>query len=399
MFFHKAKVEPITAHTGQLTAFPSEHLLFSVQNSVGRLRVVWYAQSKTAPPYEDARSALLLDDTPLLQIQGSGCPTCASLLAAGYGLPDDSPELTLAREQMCRPYAGLDDALERLRPLLGLLSPGLYILSNTEYCPTDGSGNCFWDVPEDLTPCPATAEIYEVDTYRVLPSFPCYLYPTQSADKLDESRVEYYRERMGVGEMPPPVLAYSLWGYMSVLLDGHHRACACALEGERVPCLTISHPGFLWRNQLPCFVWPDGSECPAGEFLSYNQIEALTKYREAERVPRPAPAESRVRFRRPWSVEYVAAARRYPTCGDAGALALYPGAELNAEGLHLLAMGDDYEDVASAARLLRYASRQVGADIIRAWAWPLLRWAIRWSCAVLPLKYWTRSRTTRRSTR
>lgn len=61
-------------------------------------------------------------------------------------------------------------------------------------------------------------------------------------------------------------------------------------------------------------------------------------------------------------MEYIKAAQRYPMYADAGALALYPGVELNAEGLRCLAMDDDHEDPDSAARLLRYAARQPGAD-------------------------------------
>lgn len=46
-------------------------------------------------------------------------------------------------------------------------------------------------------------------------------------------------------------------------------------------------------------------------------------------------------------------------CGSAGAV---PGVELNADGIRCLAMDDDHEDPDSAARLLRYAARQPGAD-------------------------------------
>lgn len=119
------------------------------------------------------------------------------------------------------------------------------------YYPTDGDGHFFWDVPEGLVAYKATAEYYDIDSMSVLPSFPCFLYPTQGAEKYDPSRVYHYRKMLQDGERLAPVLAYSLWGYMSVLLDGHHRASACALEGCQVPCLTIARPGQIWRITPP----------------------------------------------------------------------------------------------------------------------------------------------------
>lgn len=152
---------------------------------------------------------------------------------------------------MERHYAGLDDALKRLRPILGLLQSGIYVLTYSMYYPTDGDGHFFWDVPEGLVAYKATAEYYDIDSMSVLPSFPCFLYPTQGAEKYDPSRVYHYRKMLQDGERLAPVLAYSLWGYMSVLLDGHHRASACALEGCQVPCLTIARPGQIWRITPP----------------------------------------------------------------------------------------------------------------------------------------------------
>lgn len=79
--------------------------------------------------------------------------------------------------------------------------------------------------------------------------------------------------------------------------------------------------------------------------------------------PPPLPAAStQFKWEWEWEPEYVSTASRYPTCYDAGVLTLYPGLELTAEGIRKLAMDDDYEDVSSAARLLRYAARQPGAD-------------------------------------
>ena len=218
----------------------------------------------------------------------------------------------------------------------------------------------FWDVPESLTSFKATSEYYDSDKHRVLPCFPCYLYPAQSAQKYDPQQAENYRRRLRAGEALPPVLAYSLWGYMSVLLDGHHRACACALEEKTVPALTISRPGRIWREGILHIVWPDGSETPAADIITPAQQKLFDCPLGRKRRGTPPLIASGVRP--VWDMEYIKAAQRYPMYADAGALALYPGVELNAEGLRCLAMDDDHEDPDSAARLLRYAARQTGAD-------------------------------------
>ena len=340
MLFQKEKIEVIAGHRGCLAAFPSDHLLLAVRGSCGRLSMDWFEPEKEARGCEaDYRSILYLGETPLLRIQANGSPTCESMLAAGYGIPEDCREIRSVRAALDKPYAGLADALERVRPVLGLLQPGIYVLSYSDYYPTDGDGHFFWDVPESLTSFKATSEYYDSDKHRVLPCFPCYLYPAQSAQKYDPQQAENYRRRLREGEALPPVLAYSLWGYMSVLLDGHHRACACELEEKTVPALTISRPGRIWREGILHIVWPDGSETPAADIIT--------------------PAQQKL-FDCPLGRKR--GGTRYPMYADAGALALYPGVELNADGIRCLAMDDDHEDPDSAARLLRYAARQPGAD-------------------------------------
>lgn len=142
----------------------------------------WFEPEKEARGCEaDYRSILYLGETPLLRIQANGSPTCESMLAAGYGIPEDCREIRSVRAALDKPYAGLADALERVRPVLGLLQPGIYVLSYSDCYPTDGDGHFFWDVPESLTSFKATSEYYDSDKHRVLPCFPCYLYPAQSA--------------------------------------------------------------------------------------------------------------------------------------------------------------------------------------------------------------------------
>lgn len=118
---------------------------------------------------------------------------------------------------------------------------------------------------------------------------------------------------------------------------------------------TISRPGRIWREGILHIVWPDGSETPAADIITPAQQKLFDCPLGRKRRGTPPLIASGVRP--VWDMEYIKAAQRYPMYADAGALALYPGVELNAEGLRCLAMDDDHEDPDSAARLLRYAAR------------------------------------------
>lgn len=364
MLFQKTTISSIATHRSLMSAMPMEHLLLLVENGAGKLRSVWFdGGTKGASCYDgNAKSALMLGKQPLIQIQSCGCPTCESLLAAGHGRKEGSKEISHMRDTMNAPYISLEDAMERLRPLLTLLPSGGYILTYSSCFPTDGDGHFFWDVPEKLTSYLATAEYYSAENYRLLPSFPSFFYPTQGAQRYDAKQVEHYRALLRAGTPIPPVLAYALHGYMSALLDGHHRACACALEGKAVPCLTISCPPRYWDQGVPHILWPDGSRTKVEGLMNARQAKLMDSV-VGERRHEPYPySDEALTFRRCWEPEYGQSAARYPTCREAGALALYPEIRLNAEGIRTLAMDDDYEDAEVAAWLLHFAARQPEAD-------------------------------------
>jgi hypothetical protein len=181
--------------------------------------------------------ALTLHGQPLVLGQVPGCPTCESLLAAGYGIKS-AAELSAVGDRLNNGIqGGIVEAVNVLAPILGLLEDGLYAVADVPHCPTDGSGRFFWEVPPEMTAYPATAMAFSYD-YHCTPGVPTFLYPSQWPERYDEARVRYYRERIEQGSRPLAV-AYHLSEFMSVLLDGHHKAAAAALLGERVHCLTI----------------------------------------------------------------------------------------------------------------------------------------------------------------
>ena len=63
--------------------------------------------------------------------------------------------------------------------------------------------------------------------------------PVAGRLRFDPDRVAHYRSLLDEPATFPRALAYDIGGSMALLLDGHHKATACALAGRRVPCLVI----------------------------------------------------------------------------------------------------------------------------------------------------------------
>ena len=189
-----------------------------------------------------------MDGVPLVQGHFPCCPTCKGMLAAGYGIENvDSPEFEAARNCMNSAFISVWDSAEKIKPLLGLLGDGLYALADVLCFPSDGDGHFFYDVSSELRYYDAACYGYYCNwDYSCSDHFPLFLYPTQSASLINKERVEYYAQIMRTEKNPPRALAYHLYGFMNVLLDGHHKACAAASLGKVIRCLTI----------IPC----DGSE-------------------------------------------------------------------------------------------------------------------------------------------
>ena len=77
-------------------------------------------------------SQMLINSKPLVQARLPECPTCKGMLAAGYGIENiDCPELKAARECMNSGFISITDSAEKMKPLLGLLSDGYYVLADT----------------------------------------------------------------------------------------------------------------------------------------------------------------------------------------------------------------------------------------------------------------------------
>ena len=112
LFRKQPAVQILARHITRRPWFSGEHLFFRVRNSAGTLRMELTRDPDCPDVMLDTYLALTLKGQPLAFLQTSGCPTCQSLLAAGYGLPENAPELRQAADAIAAPFDGLEEALE-----------------------------------------------------------------------------------------------------------------------------------------------------------------------------------------------------------------------------------------------------------------------------------------------
>lgn len=117
MFLKKLKVEMIHVINTSGIKWCNEAILFRVVQGKGTFAHRIGEEDDDFNSY----SQLLLNDKPIIQAKYLGCPTCAGMLATGYGIENiDSPELIKVRECMNSEYKGIQESLEHIKPLLGL---------------------------------------------------------------------------------------------------------------------------------------------------------------------------------------------------------------------------------------------------------------------------------------
>lgn len=241
MFLRKRKiaepaVEYITNYSGSETI--KDGLLFRVLDGKALLQEAYGVAGK------EGLHSLLFDHVPLVRFHGEEymCPTCMKLLSAGYGLDKaDNSKIDSVRAALNEPSAMSLRLLESLSPLLGLLPSGVYALVSAELYPTDGDGHFFWGINNTPKLNAASCPFYENGNW--LWEYPAFLLPSQPPAHCDTDRVSYYRSRPECR-----AIAYNM-GFHNVLLDGHHKATAAALEGRTVSTLVIlPASGFIYRS-------------------------------------------------------------------------------------------------------------------------------------------------------
>ena len=270
--------------------------------------------------------ALTLRGTPLIVHNAPECPTCAGLLATGYGLDKaDAPELQQISDVINAPYVDLDTSIASMAPLLGLLSSDLYVIAEGDSFPADGNGNFFWDVPDAFSNVEATGPAWYNDPdfeFTYSEGAPVFLYPSQPRTRLNQERVDYYTQRFDTTDTFPRAIAFSCAEGISVLLDGHHKACAAARLGRQLPCITIFPFGGYFYAQARSSSTPVPDRAYFGPFtVSISQLPAKilpAKPWQQTIDTRPAPYSGNLIRDSKLPQEFVDAGRNYPTWYEFG---------------------------------------------------------------------------------
>ncbi len=211
-------------------------VLIAVSNGQGLLR------EEQIDTQDSSHLILSLGDQSLMQLQGDEyfCPTCEKILKSAYGLEQSK----IFREQMQGLNHNEDfmELVNSMTPFWELLSDGCYILLDTKLYPTDGNGHLFWNVPNLDYTLPGTC-IYYYGDCEWGNCRPHFTITTQPYRILNPNRVEYY-EKHPQGR----ALAYHMDGYMTALIDGHHKAMAAAKTHQMVDALVIIPCYTSWRS-------------------------------------------------------------------------------------------------------------------------------------------------------
>ncbi|MBO4878606.1 MAG: hypothetical protein J5501_11440 [Ruminococcus sp.] len=272
---------------------------------------------------------MTLNGVPLVQMHPSYCPTCCGLLATGYGLDSvKCPELAAISEKLNSGFEGIGEEFEVLRPLIGLLEDGIYLIRDTQTFPVDGDRHFFWDVPDELTYYTAFSdEFYFSELWKCADSESAFIYPTQSRDRYDESRVQHYIDLFSSGRPKPRAVAFNAMKGLSALLDGHHKACAAARLHAPLDTIVITkghlcgarnniHIGFTCDTETEYDV-PMNKESGIPSKLYKQFAEQLARAFARKKNPPPelykgVTAESRFTVRE-WEKCYTESVDCYPT--------------------------------------------------------------------------------------
>lgn len=188
------------------------------------------------------RFDLYLDDKPLADVDIESLAEYSCHFRSGYGdgLMYEQPCQAVC-DQINKGFEGVRQAEKYLAPYIALMESGLYVVADFDMFPvrkdSEKDYDYFWDVPEfneelHFVHCFVGGGTQQMDT-------PLFLAPSRRAAGMSPERVEYYRSRLPEGDAFPRAIALYLNGGVALLLDGHHKAAACAMEGQQVRTLVI----------------------------------------------------------------------------------------------------------------------------------------------------------------
>ncbi len=129
------------------------------------------------------------------------------------------------------------DLQRSVRPILEMLTSGLYVIHVEKMIPTDGCSGFFWNsfAVKHEFPCSSTL-LRNIGTERNY--VPCFLVPTENYGNYSESRMQISKEKAKAGFRLGGI-AYHLTGMYSALLEGHINALISLSAGADFYCILI----------------------------------------------------------------------------------------------------------------------------------------------------------------
>ena len=265
MFFRKNKEKlsvelvDVEVDTSEMINIKDSRVVYI--NGAGKLREVRKEVKNLKNGY---LSQIRLNNVPLIQMNKEYIPTIESLLATGYGIENaNCKEILEIQGKINSDFISLENSIKTMTPLLKLLDNGFYMIADAECYPTDGNGNFFWNVPNNMVLNPATAEKCLIDNdFTYIAGQPAYLYPTQTTDVYNPKRIDYYIEKFKKmnDNNEPRAIVYNFGQFINFIIDGHHKACAAALLGKPLKCILIKKAGYFssyekgkWTSKLYFF--------------------------------------------------------------------------------------------------------------------------------------------------
>jgi hypothetical protein len=121
-------------------------------------------------------------------------------------------------------------------PVLELLTPGLYVMHESQMHPCDGNGGFFWNsygVKRDIPGSADRNNNIGDGNYS-----PCFLVPTHQPSTFQAKQMYSFSDKCRDGEQLGGI-AYHVSGMFSALLEGHHAATAALINDTEFKCLVI----------------------------------------------------------------------------------------------------------------------------------------------------------------
>ncbi|MCL1866841.1 MAG: hypothetical protein FWF82_05475 [Oscillospiraceae bacterium] len=177
------------------------------------------------PIIKISNSSRIPDDSKSKQvIQVSGAEKCSDFIHTRISAAIDN-------------YFNYSQGLMRSSiPILEMLSPGLYIVHESQMFPSDGSGNFFWNSynnSRELYGSAVRNSIIGDKNYS-----PCFMIPSQQPSNFHAKKLYTCTDRIRNG-VPAAGIAYHVSGMFSALLGGHHAATAAAANDADFKCLVV----------------------------------------------------------------------------------------------------------------------------------------------------------------